>query len=454
MLDQRPCALHRYVVPSELLYCAGLFVVGLAINHPLGRRSFQSRPHCSLDDLAESSRRLPSHSRLLTRYCRCRRGIVLPSLPELLLPAEAREEMSSWFPQLEHLGIRLACWALLLGLSLVLTHAQMTHTTMLVEERVKLERYMDETAPRPFIFRVLVPRIIHGLKATIPDTVGRPIADRVVVPLLPRSLVNSADRVTHFYLAGILVLSLIGYALVAGRLYLRLFPGLHYPEAVPVGMLALLLPFVAGNVGHIYDYTLLFFMVSLWYAIATHQHFLFLGLFTVSCFNKETTVFAAIAYACYFVDRISWKALIPMVLTQGVIFSLIYLSLRHHYAGNPGRNVENWTASQFAWLGRQTFADYLSWLGGILLVAYHWPDKPLVMRRTAWVLVPHLCLVVTSAFPGEVRNLYESVPLLSLFVLRNIQELVGGSGSPTCFGESVNAEGFATSPLSDRGKRG
>lgn len=338
--------------------------------------------------------------------------------------------MFAWLPQLKRVGIRLVCWALLLVLSLVLTHVLMKRTTMLVEDRVRLERYLDESAHRPFIYRVLLPRMIRVLKATIADAAVRPVAGRVMVHLVPTSLVSSADMVAHFYLAVLLVLSLIGYALVAGRLYIRLFPGLRYPEVVPVCMLALLLPFVAGNLGHIYDFTLLLFMAALLYAIATHRHLLFLVLFTVSCFNKETTVLAAVAYACYFLDRMPWKAFIPMVLAQGLIFSVIYFSLHHRYAGNPGQGVENWVEQQFTWLARRSFADYLSWLGGILLVAYHWPGKPLVMRRAAWMLAPHLGLVVTSAFPGEVRNLFESVPLLSLFVLRNLQQLVGGTDSP------------------------
>jgi hypothetical protein len=349
-----------------------------------------------------------------------------PSHLSLMQVTEGKVAMFSWSPELKHLGIRLACRALLIVLSVLLTQTAMKRTRMLVEDRVKLQRYLDGTAHRPFIYRVLVPSMIHVLTATIPDSVVRPIADRVMGPLFPQSMDSSADRVAHFYLAAILVLSLVGYAVMAGRLYNRLFPGSRHPEVIPVSFLALLLPFVAGTVAHIYDFTGLLLMAALLYAIASHRHWLFLVLFTVSCFNKETTVFAAIAYACYFVDRMPYKAFLPMVLAQGVVFSLIYFGLHHHYAGNPGKGLENWTAEQLAFLGRRSFADYLSWLGGILLVAYHWPDKPLVMRRSIWMLVPNVCLALTFAYPGEVRNLYESVPLVSLFVVRNIQELVGG----------------------------
>jgi hypothetical protein len=132
---------------------------------------------------------------------------------------EGKVEMFTWLPYLKHRGIRLACWALLIVLSLVLTQTIMKRTTMLVQERVKLQRYLEGTAHRPFIYRVLVPGIIHLLTATIPDSVVRPSADRVMGHLLPQSMDDSADRVAHLYLEGILILSLIGYALVAGLLY-------------------------------------------------------------------------------------------------------------------------------------------------------------------------------------------------------------------------------------------
>jgi hypothetical protein len=196
-------------------------------------------------------------------------------------------------------------------------------------------------------------------------------------------------------------------------------------------MLTILFPFVAGNVGHIYDFTQLLFMAALLGAMAAGRQGLYLVLFTCACFNKETTIFASIAYAFYFVDHLRRRTLVAMLLAQALIFGLIYFGLRRHYAGNPGQGMENWAAAQMAWLGRRTFSEYLAWTGGILLVAYRWPEKPVLMRRAAWVLVPHLALIVTSAYPGEVRNLYESLPILSLFVLRNVALLVSGEDQQT-----------------------
>jgi hypothetical protein len=322
------------------------------------------------------------------------------------------------------LAVRLGCWVLLCVLPLLLTQTIMKHTRMLVEERVMLDRYLDETAHRPFIFRVLVPRSVRVLKAAIPDALVKPIADRVMNPFLPRSLEEPVDKVAHFYLAAILSLSVFGYALVGSTLYLKLFPAVRYPEVLAVGFLLLLIPFTAGTVAHVYDFTVLLLMAALLYAIAAQQHVLYLLLFTVSCFNKETTLFASVAYTCYFVDRMAWTTFIPMVLAQGLVFVLIYLGLHRYYAGNGGANLESWLAEQLTFLGRRSFADYLSWLGGVLLVAFRWPEKPLMMRRSMWMVVPNVCLVVTSAYPGEVRNLYESLPLLSLFVLHNTRELV------------------------------
>ena len=117
-----------------------------------------------------------------------------------------------------------------------------------------------------------------------------------------------------------------------------------------------------------------------------------------------------------------------MMFAQAAAFVLVYYGLRLHYSGNPGRGMEHWLKEQIHWLFSLSFAEYLAYLGGMLLVAYRWPTKPLVLRRSAWMLVPHLALFIVGAYPGEFRNLYESMPLLSLFILQSIQQVVTGSG--------------------------
>ena len=90
--------------------------------------------------------------------------------------------------------------------------------------------------------------------------------------LLRDKATGGADAVNYFYLDAILVISLIAYAIVGQRLWVRLFPESRHPDLVPIGLLALLLPFIAEHHGHIYDFSVLFFMMTLLYMIVTERH--------------------------------------------------------------------------------------------------------------------------------------------------------------------------------------
>ena len=235
------------------------------------------------------------------------------------------------------------------------------------------------------------------------------------------------DPVNGFYLGAILMASLIGYVVIGRRLWATLFGPCGIPELVPVGLLAVMLPFVADRLGHVYDFTVLFFMTTLLYLIATRRHALYLVFFALSLLNKETTILAAVAFAANSVGRLPRRTFVLMMLAQIIAFILIYGGLRLHYAGNLGSGMDCWVKGQVRWFFALEFPEFLAYLGGILLVAYRWPAKPLMMRRSIWMVGPHVALFVAGAYPGEFRNLYESVPLLSLFVLRNIQEIIVGA---------------------------
>jgi hypothetical protein len=336
-------------------------------------------------------------------------------------------------------GIRPTLMVIAFGLVLLLTYAQMTRTYMLHESRVSLERYLDGTAHRPFIYRQLVPRAILMLRTIVPDAVARPIATSGMFKHLMVKAREGVDPVIYLHLTAILMAFLAGYAIVGQRLWMRLFPGSRYPELVPIGLLTLLTPFIAENTGHIYDFSVLFFMASLLYMIATRRHALYLLVFAIAMLNKETTILASVAYAACFAGRLPAKIFLAMMSAQALAFLLIYSGLGMYYADNPGSGMENWLREQFNWLFSSEFSAFLAYLGGILLVAYRWPAKPSMIRRSAWMFAPHLLLFVRGAYPGEFRNLYESVPLLSLFILRNIQELVAGPCPSNSTGESADA---------------
>jgi hypothetical protein len=95
-----------------------------------------------------------------------------------------------------------------------------------------------------------------------------------------------------------------------------------------------------------------------------------------------------------------------------------------------------------AWFTGCSFQDLATLLVILTLIAFRWHKKPLVLRRAAAMLIPHLGLFLVAAAPGEVRDFYESVPLLTLFVCRNL-ELLGGR----CLGKPADSLRGGKRPL-------
>jgi hypothetical protein len=332
------------------------------------------------------------------------------------------------------------CLLVTLALAGFLTLSQMTSTQMLREDKVRLERYLDGTAHKPFASRVLVPLSIRLMVQALPESVlssverwPRPSTGQVV----PQRPPAPGWPVHYYLLAGLLGISLLAYAATSYLLYRELFASRWWYQALtPVLALVALIPFVSSKIGHVYDFTLLMFMGALLYAMVTHRHRLFLVLFAASCLNKETTVLMAVAYASYFYDRLPRREFLVYVGIQWATFALVYGYLSYHFEANPGMALEHWGLwwdhrvpytrwlGHIAWFTGRSFQDLATLLIILTLIAFRWHKKPLVLRRAAAMLIPHLGLFLVAAAPGEVRDFYESVPLLTLFVCRNL-ELLG-----------------------------
>jgi len=230
--------------------------------------------------------------------------------------------------------------------------------------------------------------------------------------------------VYYYYFALLSVCSLLIYGVLSRRLFEDLFGwNRFFGPLIPSIALVLLLPFQARQIAHLYDFGVLVLMSALLYAMAAERHRLFLLLFAVSCFNKETTVLITIAYAVYFFDRIPRRRFLTFISIQLLLFIVIYGGLLYYFSANPGVPVEHHWRKQFWWLVSLQFSDYSNFIVWLLLFSYRWGEKPILLRRAAVPLVANAVLFFIGGYPGEFRNFYESVPLLTLFVCRNLELL-------------------------------
>lgn len=311
----------------------------------------------------------------------------------------------------------------------VLVGGQLLRTNMLTQGRVSLDSYIDGEVSRPFAYRVLLPHIMRGINAVTPawaasnlDRLGGRIAQSGPENKYPRAIV---------WLAALQFASLIGYALVGATLYStpRSRERLWSHWIVAPALLLFLVPIVYKGLGHIYDFTVLFFMTCLLWAMAGRRHVLYLLVFAASCLNKETTILMSVAYAAVFFRRMVFPRYAMMLAAQIAVFLAIYAPLRMAYKDNPGSGMEVHLHEQFAYYSSHLSNGYILVVFSIaivlflLLLTFRWNEKPQFLRRAAVMIVPHMALVFYGAAPGEVRNLYEIVPLISMLILCSVESI-------------------------------
>jgi len=329
----------------------------------------------------------------------------------------------------------LIVFALLVTAALLVRH-QILYTNMLQEKAVSLDYYIDGGTLKPFAYRVLIPQTLRAIDAVTPPSMV-PVLDRWAqriakrgslrgdIPQAGQNIIRSGPENRYpraiFWLAVLQFVCLIGYALVGSSLYASLFPGTRWRLLSAPFLLVLLLPIVADGFGHIYDFSVLFLFACLLRAMASERHILYLLIFTVSCFNKETTIFVSLAYAAVFFGRLPISRYAFMLAAQVAIFMVIYFSLRASFADNPGVDMAVWVGHQLGYYLRRPPVFYLEAAVVAFVLSFRWNEKPEFLRRAMVMVLPHLILTIYAAMPGELRNSYESIPLLSMLVLRNAE---------------------------------
>lgn len=313
----------------------------------------------------------------------------------------------------------------LIGLLVVL---QLFRTNMLSEARTSLDLYLDGEAHRPFAYRVLVPTALRGLDNLTPAIISSQL-DQIAIRV--ESATGTVAGITNehpraiLWLVPILTLSLIGYLLAGSALYSELFPGSESLGCLGTVQLAILLPFLGQKLGHIYDFTVLFFMMMLLLAMHLGKRTLYFTVFIFACLNKETAILAVFAYGAVYWGKIPLRRWIFDISCQLLIFAIVYGTVRWIYQDNPGRGMEPWLFEQFPYYRDHIVRFFVFAALGVWLV-FRLPECPSFLRRAAVAMIaPQVVLVLLGAKPGEVRNLYEILPIISIVVMRDAEIAIG-----------------------------
>jgi len=294
----------------------------------------------------------------------------------------------------------------LLAMVVIPVYIQVGH----VGDFVGLHRMIIGQAPRPWAYRVLVPRIIGWLSrlpmGVILDNPALGAAARRVGGAWPA---EGAAAVILLYLA--LVAALLGLVVIM----------LHYRYSwlclalAPLLAVAGLLSLVFTPQAFIYDIPT--WALWTWAIIALARRrddwYWYLILFALANMCKETSVllFPVWLVATWqYRNTTDWprrmvEQLAVMIVTRGLLLAICW--------ANPGA-VAEWHLPDH--LG----APWWLWglLGGILLamvalIARGWYCKPIILRRGLLVVAPPMIvLYLLFGFPGETRVFLELTPLV------------------------------------------
>lgn len=294
------------------------------------------------------------------------------------------------------------------------------------DERVTVSRIVSFTAHRPFITRALVPGIISVVSAATPPSI-RARAEASVSSLetaFPQATFERGFVYETLVLYGVILASLLGFALSARSLYEALCPE-HARWSFLVPFLALygLPPFFQR--AYFYDLPTLFLFTACLAQLARERWRSFLFLFALASANRETAIFILPLFvACYHARR-PRAPFVRLLLAQALVFGLTRFLVARLVAGTQGGPVEFHLLDflqKYALF--YSFEAATSWIVLLVLILYRWDDKPPMLKWGLWFLVPLFALYFTVGMPREIRVFYEAYPIVCLLVAHSVMTIL------------------------------
>ncbi len=307
-------------------------------------------------------------------------------------------------------------------------------------DRSAVSRMIDGTASRPFVYRVLVPKLAFTVDIMTPDGLKQRVVQTVrqmgkrIPPML---LGDNAD-----YAFAYLVIVCMGVALIAGSalLWYKLLSDIYkYPEYIcwllpPFGLISLF-PIIMYHGPYVYDPMTLFSFSLGVYALCTHRRLIYYVAFLLALFNKETALLLPFLFLASFFHSETRLRLMIETCCQVTAWILWRAYLTHTFSHNPGVNMEyHLTGYNLRFFLEPNPLHHLRFwtllFAGALLTAYKWRQKPLCLRRVLLVsLVFLLPLHITFAWIDEFRALLEVYPTLLALSISALLDLLGYEGA-------------------------
>lgn len=305
--------------------------------------------------------------------------------------------------------------------------------------RVSFEGLNNGTSWKPFVYRVLVPKVTRAVTEITPtswrESINNGLYDlrttslfvsfKTSMPWLMELFPNKHTIYSRLVCILIVYGCLIGYIIMLQKLSHALFPR--------TPLIALIAPVVALPVivalsrpmQYPYDMAVLFLSASCYYCLLTKQFQRYFFLFFLACLNKESAVFIAIFFVFWFFEKMDVRTYVKYALAQAVIFATTKAIITWTYLHNTGHFLERRTERIWAyeWLQMHHISRIAMLLGLVLLLAYRWRDKPPFLKCSLMLIPYALTAYILFGAPGEYRVFFDILPLIILLIAHSLVEL-------------------------------
>jgi hypothetical protein len=309
-----------------------------------------------------------------------------------------------------------------------------------VREFVSLNGYYRATlldmvagkAHRPFAYRLLVPLVTRGVLAVLPAGLQTWMRDVLgTMPSVARGLRylswERSDLPTYFAVLAVLYGCLCAYLATLRRMTRRLYDlPAWLADLAPLVSLAVLPMFFKRGTHLVYDFATLFLFLLGLEQILCGRAKAYYAVFVLGLLNKETTILLTLVYYLWHRKRLLHSELYAQIGAQLLLFGVSRGLLALAFRGNPGGLVEAHLIENLRlYMRPYWFTAVVDLLAVVLLIGWHWLQKPGFLRICLVLAVPFLPLFLVAGGYGEIRAFYELYPVAFLLGFQSVAEILG-----------------------------
>jgi hypothetical protein len=303
----------------------------------------------------------------------------------------------------------------------------------------KFEDAVYSRSFQPYVYRALLPWTVQSITQAL-EGARYSVAllfhgNAFLSELTARSRVPTLKSLELVVFALLFVALLHVLAFSLRRMCKRLYaaPAL-FPEVVPLVAL-IALPSLFSYHNYIYDPgTLVFSALSL-EALVAGRWWWFVGVVATGYFNKETIVLFVPVFALHAFGKVPARRYFAMLFSLIAAFAVSRLVLNALFADHLGE----YTISQILDHNLKLIHGYpvattVAWLAVTMAVFGHWASKPRVLKLGLLCHVPLFGACLLWGYFDELRDYYETYPMLVLMMAPTVAALMGHevTGIATC----------------------